>query len=267
MTRGIVIFAFNNEQIDYLAMAEWSTRNIHRHLDIPVCVITDQTNIPKNYSFDHVVHAKATDTHWRHFKDYAANATWYNGSRVDAYELSPWEHTLVLDADYVVASDQLAQLFEVDQDFLDHDHAIEVTGHSGFNDNNQFGRHKMPMRWATVMIFRRSNNAEMIFDCMQMVRKNWRHYLDLYGISKKTYRNDIALSIAQLVVNGHYLNAPAIPWSLASVEADHTLTQLEPDLYRVDFVTVDGRKKWMTLNHDFHAMGKKHLGAIVANSL
>ena len=267
MTRGVVIFAFNNEQIDYLAMAEWSTRNIHRHLDLPVCVVTDQTTIPKNYTFDHVVHAVPTDTHWRHFKDFGTNATWYNGSRVNAYELSPWDHTLVLDADYVVASNQLGKLFEVDQDFLDHARAIEVTGMTSFNENNRFGRYKMPMRWATVMMFRRSQTAKLIFDSMQMVKQNWRHYIDLYGIPKKTYRNDIALSIAQLIVNGHRLEIPSIPWNLVSLEADHALTQLGTDVYRVDFVANNNKSKWLTLNHDFHAMGKKHLGDIVANAL
>lgn len=267
MTRGVVIFAFNNQQIDYLAMAEWSTRNIHRHLNLPVCVITDQTAIPKNYTFDQVIQATATDIHWRHFKDFGIGATWYNGSRVDAYELSPWDHTLVLDADYVVASDQLNKLFEVDQDFLDHSRAVEVTGLNNFDENNQFGRYKIPMRWATVMLFRRSETAKLIFDCMQMVRKNWRHYLELYGISKKTYRNDIALSIAQLIVGGHVMNSPAIPWDLVSLEADHTLTQIDQDVYRVDFVTPDNKHKWIMLNHDFHAMGKKHLGEIIANTL
>jgi hypothetical protein len=267
MTAGVVIFAFNNEQIDYLALAEWTTRNVHRHLDLPVCVITNQTDIPSNYTFDHVVHTVATDTHWRHFRDFEKSATWYNGSRVDAYELSPWDHTLVLDADYVVASDQLRTLFDVDQDFLAHRYAYEVTGLNNFDENNYFGRHKMPMSWATVMIFRRSQTAELIFNAMQMIRKNWRHYVELYGIPKYTYRNDMALSIAMNIVDGHTLSMPAIPWPLVSVDAGHPLTQLDQDTYRVDFVDTDDKNKWLVLNHDFHAMGKRHLGDIVANTL
>jgi len=267
MTRGVLIFAFNNEHIDYLSMAEWTTRNIHRHLDLPVCVVTDQTVIPEHFTFDHVVHAQATDTHWRHFKDFNKNATWYNGSRVDAYELTPWDHTLVLDADYVVASDQLGQLFDVDQDFLAHGRAVEITGVYNFEENNRFGRHHMPMSWATVMIFRKSRRAELIFGAMQMIRANWRHYLELYGIPKRTYRNDMALSIAMNIVDGHTLTMPTIPWPLVSLDADHQLTQLDTDTYRVDYITQPGKAKWLTINHDFHAMGKKHLGEIVANSL
>ena len=35
MTTGALIFARNNEQIDYESMARWSAKNIERHLGIP----------------------------------------------------------------------------------------------------------------------------------------------------------------------------------------------------------------------------------------
>ena len=41
MTTGVLIFAFNNEHIDYLAMANWSAQNIRRHLNLPVAVVTN----------------------------------------------------------------------------------------------------------------------------------------------------------------------------------------------------------------------------------
>ena len=55
MTQGVVMFAFNNEQIDYLAMAAWSAKNIRRHLNLPVCVITDVTDTSRTVDFDQVV--------------------------------------------------------------------------------------------------------------------------------------------------------------------------------------------------------------------
>ena len=39
MTTGALIFAFNNEKTDYVALAAWSAANIHRHLDIPVALL------------------------------------------------------------------------------------------------------------------------------------------------------------------------------------------------------------------------------------
>jgi hypothetical protein len=43
MTTGALIFARNNEQIDYEAMARWSARNIERHLGIPTHIVTDNS--------------------------------------------------------------------------------------------------------------------------------------------------------------------------------------------------------------------------------
>jgi hypothetical protein len=122
------------------------------------------------------------------------------------------------------------------------------------------------MWWATVMMFRRSRTAELIFGSMQMIRKNWTHYRQIYHNHKNTYRNDHALSIALGMVNGHVMDHAAIPWNLASLLPAHRLTQLSPDQYRVEFTHHD-QQHWINLrSQDFHAMGKSHLGDIVANN-
>jgi len=261
---GALIFAFNNEQIDYVRMAAWSARSIHRHLDIPVCLVTDVK--VDDTVFDRVVQTAAGVSTSRHFSDFGTNVIWHNGSRANAYELSPWDTTLVLDADYVVASNNLATLFELDQDFLAHNHAYDVTGRNDFSGLNCFGRHRMPMWWATVMMFRRSKQAELIFDSMTMIRDNWQHYRNLYGNSQGTFRNDHALTIALGIVDGHTLDHSAIPWSLASLTPEHELQQTDADTFRVDFTTDNNKSKWIELcGQDFHAMGKKTLGDIVAS--
>ena len=249
MTSGALIFARNNEQIDYKAMARWSARNIERHLGIPTHIVTDDSRL---------------DSGSRHFAD-AGTVTWHNTNRMDAYRLSPWDRTLVLDADYVVATDQLRPILDCDADFLAHRWAYDVTGCNTFEGLNYFGSVRMPQWWATVMVFNRSRQAELIFNTIAMIRDNWSHYKQIYKNSSPTYRNDHALSIALLVVNGHTLDHAAIPWQLASLTPEHQLTQLNKDRYRVDFVNTQGKARWIELHQDFHAMGKKHLGDIVAN--
>ena len=248
MTTGALIFARNNEQIDYVAMAKWSAKNIERHLGIPTHIVTDDVLINNT----------------RHFTD-VGTVTWYNHNRTDAYQLSPWDRTLVLDADYVVAGNQLKVLLEIDQDFLAHRWAYDVTGKNNFEGLNYFGDNRMPMWWATVMMFRKSNHARLIFESMQMIRDNWTHYRNLYKNSTTTYRNDHALSIALGIVNGHTLNHHSIPWSLASLTPEHMLTQLSQDRYRVNFINKEHKHQWIELTQDFHAMGKQQLGEIVAN--
>jgi hypothetical protein len=105
MNTGALIFAFNNQETDYVAMAVWSAQNIRRHLNIPTSIVTDR---PIDHAvFDQVIVTTAKSGGSRYFEDYAANVTWHNAGRVDAYDLTPYNQTLVLDADYVVASDQL----------------------------------------------------------------------------------------------------------------------------------------------------------------
>ena len=250
MTTGALIFARNNEQIDYEAMAQWSAKNIERHLGIPTHIVTDD----------------AHNNNTRHFTD-VGTVTWHNHNRMDAYRLSPWDCTLVLDADYIVASNQLQSVLEADQEFLAHRWAYDVTGCNTFEGLNYFGQNCMPMWWATVMMFRRSRHAELIFDSMQMIRDNWTHYKKLYKNNSPSYRNDHALSIALGIVNGHTLNHDGIPWALASLTPEHQLTQIDIDEYRIDFINREQTARWIKLrNQDFHAMGKQQLGEIVASN-
>jgi hypothetical protein len=250
MTTGALIFAYNNEHIDYEAMAQWSAGNIKRHLGIPTTIVT----------------GNPAGNNRRYFSD-VGSVTWHNLDRMDAYTLSPYDQTLVLDADYVVASDQLKTILDSSQDFLCHRWAYDITGENDFNGLNYFGQHRMPQWWATVMMFKKSQPAKLIFDMMQMVRDNWRHYRDLYGNTVETYRNDHALSIALNTVNGHQQHIPGIPWNLASLVPEHTLEQLSQDEYQIKFVNSENKLRCVSIkNFDFHAMGKKHLGEIVANN-
>jgi hypothetical protein len=252
MTTGALIFAHNNDHIDYVSMAQWSAKNIERHLGIPTHIVTDPVTDSSN-------------TRW--FGDYNTNMTWHNLSRSTAYDASPWDCTLVLDADYVVASDQLRTIMNADHDFLCFRRAYDVTGANDFSGHDTFGDVRMPMWWATVMWFTRTKRSQMIFETMTMIRDNWTHYRQIYKNNQPAYRNDHALSIALCLLQGHVLNPPSLPWSMATVLPDHKLSQPKLDSYRVDFVDHLQRPKWIQLNgQDFHAMGKQQLGEIVASN-
>jgi hypothetical protein len=263
MTTGALIFAFDNQEIDYIRMAGWASSNIKRHLNIPVAVVTDNEIKAKNYDFDRII-VQTAQSGGQRTSAHGPASTWYNAGRIDSYDLSPWHNTLVLDADYVVASKQLEILLDCNQDFIAHQSAYDIVTQNDFVELNHYGNYKMPMSWATVMMFRRSEHTQLIFDCMRMIFKNWKHYTDLCQTNTPVYRNDYALSIALNIVNGHTLNHTAIPWDLASLTPEHTVTQIAQDHYRVDYINNEKRAKWITLqNQDFHAMGKQHLEKII----
>lgn len=264
MTTGALIFAFNNEEIDYVSMAAWSADNIHRHLGIPVCVVTDSDTADTR--FDRIIQIKRSQTDQkRHFLDLDSRVTWYNQDRVDAYSISPWDQTLVLDADYVVASDQLVRVLKAPQPFLCHRLAWDITTGERLDNLNYFGRNRMPMWWATVMMFRKSTTVQYIFDSMRMIRDNWNHYRDLYAIGRSKYRNDFALSIALGIISGHTLKVDEIHYGLATVLPEHSIKQLDTDHYRISYKKQDRDRHITVTGMDFHAMGKGHLGDIIAS--
>ena len=267
MTTGALIFAFNNEQTDYVTMASWSAQRIRRHLDIPVAVVTDCTDKSRTQGFDQVIVSAPVTGGTRYFEDYDATVSWHNAGRVDAYALSPWDRTLVVDADFVVCSNQLRGIIDADQDFMCHRLAMNMSTGDELDGLNCFGRAKMPMHWATVMMFRRSNTAGYVFDSMNMIRDNWQHYRDLYAIDRSTYRNDFALSIALGIVNGHTTHAADIPWPLMNVMPQDTIKQVDQDCFEIMFRENSGAMRTVSWSgFDFHAMGKSHLEKIIEAS-
>jgi hypothetical protein len=228
-----------------------------------VAVVTNAPERARTYSgIDRVIEAVPESGGTRYFEDYQSTVTWHNAGRVDAYALSPWERTLVLDADYVVASSQLRPVLNSNQEFLCYKNAMSVNG--DLDGLNVFGQHRFPMWWATVMYFQKCNHAKFVFDSMNMIRQNWQHYRDIYGIDRKTYRNDFALSIALGIVSGHTLDVDEIPGSLVSVMPEHRLTKLDKDFYQVQYADTQGKPQRVGLaGMDFHAMGKRDLGEIV----
>lgn len=267
MTRGIVLFAFDNEAFNYRAMASWSAKRIHRYLGLPVTLITDQeTHDPV---FDREIVIDNATSGSRYFFDADMTAAWHNHSRYRVSSLTPYDATMVLDVDYVVSSDRLLAVFNTNQDFLCHDRAWDVTALTDYSELNNFGRNRMPMSWATVMYFRRGKIADMIFSIVSMIKDNWSHYRDLYGLpARNTFRNDHALSIALNIVRGHCPQGPSIPWALASIDPHHRVSQIDHDRFRIDFVDADHKPRYITTQgQDLHVMGKKDLGGIVANPM
>ena len=265
MTTGALIFAFNNEKTDYVSMAAWSARNIHRHLGIPVAVVTNNEHHPDLSVFDRVILAKPASGGTRNFEDYQATVTWHNASRPDAYNLTPWNDTLLLDADYIVASDQLRYVCMNSRDLQAYSKSMDVHGNHNLDF---FGNPAMSMSWATVVQFRKCTQAQYIFDCMNMIRENWQHYRDIYHIHSSTYRNDYSLGIALNILNGHvpHVNYNSILGSLINVYPSNTLTEMDQDCYRIAWTAADGKKHHVDLaKQDLHAMGKRDLEVIVEN--
>lgn len=273
MSQGAVLFAFNNDRVDYVSQAQWSAPRINRHLGLPVTLITDKM-LDDVGMFDRVIIRESRSGGTRKYDHMNADssANWYNRGRCSAYDVTPYDQTLLLDTDYIVSSNNLRSLFDTDRDLLCHRHVLDVTDRRNFASDTRFGAVEFPMWWATVVYFRRSQAAESVFEMMQMIETHWYHYSRLYKFDQDLYRNDYAISIALNTVYGHVPDSvPSIPWPLFTAFYDVYLNQLDQDRFQLNYVRMvenQQRHQRMILEDcDLHVMNKPDLGKICGSRI
>ena len=264
MSKGILIFAFDNEKIKYTSMADWSANRIRNILNLPCTVVTNQPI--KLEHADVIVVSDPESNGKRWFDDFGDNVSWKNKNRHDAYTLSPYDETILLDADYVVNSTMLLNCFAISEDIVPMGTAFDVTGLDTYDSLNKFGAHKFPMSWATVVYFKKSANAQSVFSMIKLIQDNWEFYRHLYKINKTQYRNDFALSIAMNTVYGNLAQWPVLPWHMASIDPAHHLFQTQTGFDVIFSNRTNNVKRIQVDNMDFHAMGKNKLGDIIENT-
>ena len=103
MSDGACIIASNSGDLDYVGLAAISARLIRKHLNIPVCLLT--TDSDSHPDFDAVITIQDRPSSKRSMLRGDSHITyeWKNDNRIDAIDHSPWDRTLLIDADYIVA--------------------------------------------------------------------------------------------------------------------------------------------------------------------
>ena len=126
-SRGVVLFAFNTD-VDYVTIADRASRLIQHTLNLPVTLITDLDSKPQ-FNYDSIIRITNNADNFRTNLD-NQHTTWRNFGRYLAYELSPYEETILIDTDYLVLDDSLLRLFATDFDYKLMHHNRTDTGAS-----------------------------------------------------------------------------------------------------------------------------------------
>lgn len=216
-TRGVCLFAYNNDQIDYVKLAVVCAAHIKKHMkNNNVTLITtsgDSYWLEENYTeeeldavFDQIIISNPThkpnvrqhfDSPWTTF-----NCEFKNSNKHEIFSISPYDKTLMIDIDYLVNNDHLDGIFESSTPLAMYSRAsnfngVETALHEQFI--NEVG---IPMWWSTVVYFDKSEHSEMFFDLWAHVAENYEYYSFLYGFPNKLFRTDFCVSIATHILNG-----------------------------------------------------------------
>lgn len=219
--RGILLFAESNERIDYLRLAILCAKCIKNNMgsETKVSVVTNKgswENLPKvgaeleslaKSLFDKVIFTNnicdIDNTRiYRDTKYHQVTAQFLNRSRSSAYELSPYDETILIDVDYFVLNDSLNHVWGSNEDFIINKSAKTLLHKPLTGPEFRLNPFGIRMYWATVIYFRKSEKAKLIFDLVSHIKEAWNYYRHVYDFPGALYRNDFSFSIALHMLNG-----------------------------------------------------------------
>lgn len=206
MTQGVLLFAYNNTDIDYIELAVIAAKRIQQHLELPVSIVIDNESVTDSRLniFDKILTTEVKHSQKKRFYDGIDYKLldWKNFTRSNAYSLTPYDETLVLDVDYLVCSKFLKNCFNTDKDFLIFKKSYDLAEWRGQTAYNYINDYSTDFYWATVFYFKKTPWTELFFSLVAYIKNNWDYYRNLYQVSMPNYRNDISFSIALNILNG-----------------------------------------------------------------
>jgi len=218
MTKGVLLFCFDTEHTKYHRILEKCVGLIKRNLRVEITVVTDIDTFKQMQPLG-FVNYKLMEPELGNRK---AGKDWRNVDRHMAYELSPYDVTLVMDIDYLPFTGNLRQLLDTQYDKKKKKNAYDLTGRNSF-DQRRWSM--IEMVWATVLVFRKGNKAKRIFDTVKHVKNYYQYYVEMYRIYDRSFRNDYAFAIALQQANG-FVDYATIPLSLPTLPPDCEVVQM-----------------------------------------
>ena len=135
MSNGVLCFANNNGKVDYLKQAIFLAERVKQYLDLPISLVTankkdfDYMYSDKRDLFDNIIEAEPQEYNTKRYYDgtyHYETLQFKNAGRINSYDISPYEKTLVLDTDYVICNDNFKHAFDVKANFQIYRHGIDL---------------------------------------------------------------------------------------------------------------------------------------------
>ena len=216
MSRGVLMVAHNNTEIDYFKIACANALMVKKNLNVPVTLVTDKGTLEwgktaltedfVNSCFENtiVVDRDYMFDNTRNFSDTRFSTKplqFYNCNHWQIYDLSPYDETLFIDCDYLIMSSALSNCWGSNNDVMSNHRII-----SPFDTSEPYTRTiddmGITLYWATVVYFKKSTVAEHLFSLVKDIQENYAYYRDLYYFTSSMFRNDNSFSIAVHMLNG-----------------------------------------------------------------
>jgi hypothetical protein len=278
-SRGVIMFAHNNTEIDYFRLAVVNALLVQKNLGIKnVTVVTDPHSLKQGEktlgkrlikkAINNIIviekDKKFKALNQRLYKDTSHTTKYlpfYNVNRCDAYHLSPYDETLLIDVDYLILSDTLNHCWGHNNELMMNWKYQDIMYERKDPSLARLNDMGITMYWATVVYFRKTEYVESFFNIVSHVKNNPQFYKDLYQWQGTLYRNDYSFSIAAHMMSGFVdKGIPQLPTTLyksfdtddihSAIDENTIVMYLEKPRSPGDFMLT----KWQDI--DLHIMNK-----------
>ena len=248
-SKGIIVFAFNTDKVNYVGIADKTSAIASKTLGLPITLVTDHNSQPV-FEYDNVIRVENNKSNIRPTIK-GEMGQWRNFDRYMAYELSPYDETILVDIDYLILDDSLLKLFETDFDYKLMFNTISPDKQM----STDMGVRSLDFVWATVVLFRKTRKTKMYFDLIGRIQRNYGYYKALYNCSG-TYRNDFAFAIANHILNGYATDKKlGIPWRMITFDSLVNSIEIKNNLLLVR----ESNRCIVTPIQNLHIMDKQYL--------
>ena len=234
MNKGVVIFAHNSRAVDYILTAAVAGGLAKKNLQVPVSLITDETTLAwakesKIHNkileiFDKIIEIeKPVTNNKRTLNDGSKSKVvpFFNSSRADVWDLTPYDRTLLIDSDFLVFSSSLSAYWNCESSVMISSAMNDVRGDRIGTLDKWVSDEGIPLLWATTVMFTKNKESRLFFDLVKAIKENYIVFSEIYRFNPNTFRNDIAFSIAKHILDGFETNSESyLPPVLTAQDKD-----------------------------------------------
>jgi hypothetical protein len=285
VTNGVFLFCNNNGVFPYHELVPICAWFVKKHLGVPVCLAADTATmqlidaIPGiDRLLDHRIITDVPDHRGdRYYMDItgdtesSVSGPFLNTNRHTVYDLTPFDETLMIDLDFIVMNDYLNSVWGSESPLQINNTTAGLTADKAAHIEHIHAL-GIPLYWATVIYFRKSEEARLFFQGIEHIRQHFDYYSKLYRFNNYMFRNDYATSIMVHAMNGG-LGEHAIQWPVQALPDPVLLfawdeqPMLRIDADRAWFVAnARGEAKYYSpaclQNQSVHVINKRSLVAV-----
>ena len=255
MKQGVLLFAHNNEQIDYGLMAYWQAQRIRKFLEVGSSLVADQSTVNKldattpdwRNIFDSIIIQESLATQTKRYGNASNQLTFHNLDRSSAWDLTPYEETIVMDTDIVIQTSTLSKLWGSTDDLIICDTSTDLYGET-HDEFKWVSERSIKFYWATIFFFRKTKETELFFKECNRVKQQYSWLSFVYELPSGPVRNDFVWSIVAHSL-GHSVST--IPFNLLHSNFEDRVIDMTDT--GVKFLTSKGLCK---VKQDVHVFNK-----------